>query len=116
MTILIVEDHKGVRRVIRRVLEGLVADIVECDNGAEAAAVYARLQPDVVLMDIAMPGVNGLVATRRIKQADAGARVIVVTDYDHSEFRAAAAEAGACGYVTKTDLSQLKSLIQEAVK
>ena len=116
LTILIVEDHAAVRRLLRRELEALAAEVVECENGAEAASTYARVQPDVVLMDIQMPGMNGLVATKRIKKADAGARVIIVTDYDQIEFRTAAAEAGACGYVTKTDLSQLKGLIQEVVR
>jgi DNA-binding NarL/FixJ family response regulator len=66
-------------------------------------------------MDIQMPGVDGLTATRRIKLAHPDARVIFVTDYDQSEFRAAAEEVGARGYVTKSDLSPLKGLIEKAV-
>jgi len=116
MTILIVEDHAAVRRLLRRQVEELAAEILECDNGADAVAVYARRQPDVVLMDIQMPGMDGLAATRSIKQTHADARVIFVTDYDQHEFRAAAEEVGACGYVTKTDLGPLKSLIERAVQ
>ena len=115
MTILIVEDHKAVRRLIRRELEGLAAEVLECDNGAEAALIYSRHHPDVVLMDIQMPGVDGLAATQRIKQAHPDARVIFVTDYDESEFRLAAVELGASGFVTKSDLSPLKGLIEKAV-
>jgi CheY-like chemotaxis protein len=115
MTILIVEDHNAVRRLIRREVEELAAEVFECDNGASASAAYALHQPDVVLMDIQMPGVDGLTATRRIKLAHPDARVIFVTDYDQSEFRAAADEVGARGYVTKSDLSPLKGLIEKAV-
>ena len=114
MTILIVEDHKAVRRLIRREVEELAAEVFECEKGDMALAAYALHQPDVVLMDIQMPGLDGLTATRRIKQAYPEARVIFVTDYEQSEFRAAADEVGACGYVTKSDLSPLKGLIAQA--
>lgn len=116
MTILIVEDHKAVRRLLRREVEGLATRIFECDNGLDAPAVYAQHRPDVVLMDIQMPGADGLVATREIKLADRGARIIFVTDYDQPEFRMAATEVGACGYVTKADLGQLRNLIAEVLK
>ena len=115
MTILIVEDHKTVRRLIRREVEELAAEIVECDNGASATVAYDQYRPDVVLMDIQMPGMDGLAATRRIRSSHADARVIIVTDYDQHEFRTAAKEAGACGYITKSDLSPLKALIAKAV-
>jgi CheY-like chemotaxis protein len=115
MTILIVEDHKAVRRLIRREIEGLATEVLECDNGAEAALIYSLHRPDVVLMDIQLPGVDGLATTRRIKQAHPDARVIFVTDYDQSEFRSAAAELGVSGYVTKSDLSPLKGLVEQAV-
>ncbi|HVM74947.1 MAG TPA: response regulator [Candidatus Saccharimonadales bacterium] len=115
MTILIVEDHKAVRRLIRREVEELAAEVFECENGDAAFAAYATHRPDVVLMDIQMPGVDGLTATRRIKQMYPDARIIFVTDYEQSEFRAAAEEVGACGYVTKSDLSALKDLIAQAV-
>jgi len=116
MRILIVEDHKAVRRLLRREVEELATEIFECDNGADAATVYARHQPDVVLMDIQMPGVDGLTATRRIKEAYPDARVIFVSDYDQSEFLTAAIKAGGCGYVTKPDLGQLKGLIRSVVE
>ena len=116
ITILIVEDHQGVRRLLRREVQDLATEVFECDNGLDAPALYAQHLPDVVLMDIQMSGADGLAATRRIKQTHADARIIFVTDYDQREFRDAAAEVGACGYLTKTDLSQLKYLIAEAVR
>jgi len=116
MTILIVEDHAAVRRLLRREVEELAAQVFECDNGADALTAYALHQPDVVLMDIQMPGLDGLATTRRIKEAYAHARVIFVSDYDQNEFRKAAVEVGACGYITKADLGPLKGLIEKAVQ
>ncbi|MGB2623145.1 MAG: response regulator [Candidatus Acidiferrum sp.] len=116
MTILIVEDHEAVRKLLRRQVAELAAEVFECDNGADALAVYALRQPDVVLMDIQMPGLDGFATTRRIRNAFADAKVIFVSDCDQNEFRVAAMEVGARGYVTKTDLCQLKELIRKAVQ
>jgi DNA-binding NarL/FixJ family response regulator len=65
----------------------------------------------VVLMDIAMPGLDGISATAGLTSADPGARVVMVTNYDDVELREAAAAAGACGYVLKEDLRPLLSLL-----
>jgi CheY-like chemotaxis protein len=116
MTILIVEDHEAVRKLLRRQVAELASEVFESDNGTDALGVYALRQPDVVLMDIQMPGLDGFEATRRIKNTFADAKVIFVSDCDQNEFRVAAIEAGACGYVTKTDLGQLKELIRKAVQ
>jgi CheY-like chemotaxis protein len=116
MKILIVEDHQAVRKLLHREVADLATEVFECDNGADALAVYALRQPDVVLMDIQMPGMDGFAATRRIKNAFADAKVIFVSDCIENEFRVAAMEVGGCGYVTKTDLGQLRELIRKAVQ
>jgi CheY-like chemotaxis protein len=111
MTVLIVEDNASVRRLIRRAVQQVATQIWECGDGAEALAVYSEQLPNVVLMDIRMPTMDGLTATRQIRKFDPAARVIIVTDCDDEETRAAASEAGASGYVLKQDLTILEALI-----
>jgi DNA-binding NarL/FixJ family response regulator len=115
MTVLIVDDNAGVRRLLRRaVLDSAIA-IWECADGAEALAAYADRQPDIVLMDIRMPRMDGLAATRQIRELHPNARVVMVTDYDDEDLRKAASEAGACGYVAKQNLTEISRLMRAIV-
>ena len=75
-------------------------------NGAEAVALCERLQPDVVLMDLRMPGMGGVDATRRIAAAQTGARVLVLTTFEEDEEVFAAIRAGAAGYLLKASPSE----------
>ena len=111
MKILIVENDPGMRRLVAAVLAPLSPEIIECDDGADALATYRAQSPDVVLMDIAMPGLDGISATAVLTAAHPGARVVMVTNYDDVDLREAAAAAGACGYVLKEDLRPLLSLL-----
>lgn len=101
--ILIVEDQ----RIVREGLIALFEDepdleiIGEAANGAEAQELYTRLRPDVVLMDLQMPVVDGAEATRRIKAAWPAARILVLTTYATDEFIFTALRAGAQGYLLK---------------
>jgi CheY-like chemotaxis protein len=112
MKVLIVDDNTGMRRLLRRAVPDIVSAIFECSDGADALAVYAERQPDVVLMDIRMPRMDGLAAARKIRDFDRAARVVIVTDYDDEDLRAAAREAGACGYALKENLIELPALIR----
>ncbi len=114
MTILIVDDNAGVRRLLRRALFDAAA-VWECSDGAEALATYTNWRPDVVLMDVRMPRMDGLAATRQIRQVYPSARVVIVTDYDDEDMRIAAREAGACGYALKQNLTDLPDLIRSVV-
>ena len=102
------------RRVIRRILSGIAAEIVECEDGDEALATYARTHPDWVLMDIEMAGVDGITTTRRITEAFPASKVIIVTNHSDEPLRAAARAAGACGYVLKENLLDLRRLLEAA--
>jgi CheY-like chemotaxis protein len=114
MTVLIVEDNAGVRRLLRRAIARIATRIWECGDGAEALAVYREHLPDIVLMDVRMRIMDGLTATRQIRRFDPTARVIIVTDCEDEETRAAAREAGASGFAVKQDLTTLEALIASA--
>jgi len=113
--VLIVDDHTLVRDGIRSLLE-LVADIEvvgEAANGRKALEKVEQLLPDVVLMDLAMPIMGGLEATRRIRKRFPGTKVLALTQYDDSDYVIPVIEAGASGFVTKmAAFSELASAIQ----
>jgi CheY-like chemotaxis protein len=111
MKLLIVEDNAGIRRILRRILVDTASTIWECADGSEALAAYEEHHPDVVLMDIRMPGGDGLTATRQIRGYDPLARIIVVTDYQDDDMRAAALDAGALEYVLKQEISGLPEIV-----
>ena len=101
--ILIAEDQRIVREGLIALLEdeSEVTIIGEASGGAEAVELFARLQPDVVLMDLQMPGVDGPEATRRIREQSPDARILVLTTYATDEFIFKALRAGARGYLLK---------------
>ena len=101
--ILIVEDQRIVREGLRAVLEDEeeIAIVGEAANGQEAIDLFARLQPDVVLMDLQMPVIDGPEATRRIRELAPDARILVLTTYATDEFIFKALRAGAQGYLLK---------------
>ena len=102
--VLLAEDHVLVREGIRQFLEdaGDVEVVGEAGDGAEAVLLARKLAPDLVVMDINMPGVTGVEATRRIKEHLPGIKVLVLTAYDDDPYIRALFSAGADGYVLKT--------------
>jgi CheY-like chemotaxis protein len=115
MTILIVEDNDSMRQMIKKLLGDLTEAFEECVDGAQALATYRRYLPDWVLMDIKMKEIDGLNATTQIKSAFPNARIVIVTGYDDIRLREAALIAGACAYVHKENLLELRQiLIQKA--
>lgn len=103
LRLLIVDDHPVVRDGLRAMLatQPDFAVVGEAGTGAEALAAAARLRPDVVLMDLEMPGLDGVEAIRRLRQADASVQVVVLTAFDTDERIVAAVQAGAQGYLLK---------------
>lgn len=109
--ILLVEDNAAMRALIRNLLEEVAADVHECEDGERAVALYRRVHPDWVLMDIAMSGMDGMRTARRLKSLDPDARVVIVTDHGDRRHRERATAAGACAFVPKDGLLDLPSLI-----
>ncbi|CAL9289142.1 response regulator [Streptomyces griseoincarnatus] len=101
--VLLVDDHQVVRRGLRTFLE--VQDDIEvvgeAADGAEGVALAGELQPDVILMDVKMPGTDGVEALRRLRDLDHRARVLVVTSFTEQRTVIPALRAGAAGYVYK---------------
>jgi len=99
--ILLVDDHELVRRGLRRVLESEedMEVVGECANGEEALLQVETLSPDMVLMDIKMPGMSGVEATRRLKEKEPACKIIMLTLYD--DYMAESIEAGADNYILK---------------
>lgn len=111
MTILIVEDSESMRQLIKKLVGDLTEAFSECSDGAQALGAYRDNQPDWVLMDIQMKDMDGLAATREIKGAFPQARIVIVTGYDDARLRKAAQNAGACAYVHKENLLDLRRIL-----
>jgi DNA-binding NarL/FixJ family response regulator len=103
--VLVADDQSMVRAGFRMLLarEEDIEVVAEASNGLEAIAKAARFHPSVVLMDIRMPELDGLEATRRILAADDGARILMLTTFDHDDYIYEALRAGASGFVLKDD-------------
>ena len=102
MRLLLVDDHQILRDGLRRSFESAGEEVVgEADNGAVAVDLAADLDPDVIVMDLTMPVLDGIEATRRIVDAHPDQRVVVLTMHDDVERTRAALEAGAVGYLAK---------------
>jgi NarL family two-component system response regulator LiaR len=101
--VLVVDDHAILRDGIRSILESQDDIIVigEASDGVEALEYVKRLMPDIVLMDISMPKINGLEATRLIKERFPSVKVLILTQHDNREYITPALQAGAAGYVLK---------------
>ncbi len=103
ITVLLVDDHTVVREGLRTMLSGEAdIDVVgEASTGEEALQMVAELEPNVVLMDIRMPGMSGTEAARKVKSLRPTTAVIMVTMYDSEMYVIEAIRAGAAGYLTK---------------
>jgi DNA-binding NarL/FixJ family response regulator len=103
VTVLLVDDHAVVREGYRRLLErrGDIAVIGEAADATVAHQLFTKLAPQVVVMDIALPGVSGIEAMRRMLALQPGTRVLIFSMYEDAIFAHRALQAGACGYVTK---------------
>ena len=115
MRVLLAEDHKIVRQGTRLYLESMGVEVVgEATNGREAIELARELHPDVVIMDIHLPELTGIEATRRIRHECEDVRVLVLTAYDEPAYVRALLDAGADGFILKTaELSELYRALNE---
>jgi DNA-binding NarL/FixJ family response regulator len=113
--IVLVDDHAVIRQALRMLLESqpeleVIADV---ENGREAVAAVETLKPDVVLMDVVMPGLNGLEATRQIRRFSPGTRVVMLSGFVDEDQLLDSIRSGASGYIIKkSDVSELVLAIQ----
>jgi two-component system response regulator NreC len=119
ISVLLVDDHAILRAGLRALLETYpdIEVVGEAGDGEEAICQVRKLRPDVVLMDVAMPGMNGLAATRHILTENPHARVLILTQYGNKEYVLPLLQAGASGYVLKqaadTDLITAIRAVQQ---
>jgi DNA-binding NarL/FixJ family response regulator len=101
--IVLADDHVILRQGTRQLLEHeMDMQVVgEANDGAEAVELVTRLKPDVVILDVAMPGMNGIEATKKIKEILPGTKILVLTGYDYDEYIFSLLEMGAAGYLLK---------------
>jgi len=114
-TVLLVDDHAVVREGCRRLIEDTrdLRVVGEAASGEEAYRLFTELRPDVVVMDLSMPGIGGVEAIRRLVARDAGVRVLVLSMHEDAIFSSRALKAGARGYVTK---SSAPGVLVEAIR
>ena len=117
MRVLLADDHQILRDGIRRGLESAGEQVVgEADNGEHALELVRETSPDIVLMDLSMPVLDGVSATRRITDEFPDVRVVVLTMHDDPQRTRAALEAGAVGYMTKgTSFADVLDTLRRAV-
>jgi two-component system response regulator NreC len=117
--VLVVDDHTLIRQGIVGLLESQsdIEVVGQAGNGREALPSLQATAPDVVLMDIAMPGINGLTATREIKERRPAVRVLILTIHDREDYLFQALRAGASGYVLKgADVQDLLAAVRCAYR
>jgi len=118
MKVLIVDDHAIVRSGLKRLLATLAdIQVVEAANGRDALVLYRDEQPDLVLLDINLPGIGGLELLRRFLQIDKAARVLMFSMHAEAVYVGRALQAGALGYVSKNAApDEVLSAVQKVAK
>jgi DNA-binding NarL/FixJ family response regulator len=118
-TVLIVDDHRMMREALVMILEreNDITVVGQASDGREGAEKAAKLKPDVVTLDVAMPNLNGLDAARHIRRNSAATRILIITSYDDDLYIQHALESGVDGYITKHSAAEtLAKAVRELAK
>ncbi len=116
--ILIAEDFEENRIALKLILQHTGFDVIEAEDGGQAIEAVRREKPDLVLMDVTLPVINGLRATREIRGDEEFARlpIIIISAHDNEEIRRQATEAGGTAYISKpVEVEELKKLIEDCL-
>lgn len=119
VTVLLVDDHPVVRNGYRRLLESTpdIQVVAEAEDGETACDRYAEYTPDVVILDLNMPGIGGLETIRRIKAGDPAARILMFTMHDSETLIMRSLAAGATGYLSKhSGVGQMARAVREVAR
>jgi len=113
---MIVDDYSKMRFILKKMLESVFKDqlsnIYECSNGEEAVKMYNENRPDWILMDLKMEIMDGLAATREILKINSGAKIIILTQFDDTEYFEAAKKLGVKAFVLKENILDVPALIK----
>jgi CheY-like chemotaxis protein len=111
MKILIADDNAKTRNYIKKILGNSDHEFIEVNNGKDAVSAFIDHKPEVVLMDIKMEEMDGIEASRMIRQHFQDTKLIIITDYYDKQFREEAKAVGAANYLIKDNLLDLRKLI-----
>lgn len=112
MKIMIVDDSSSVRALLRLILAPMQCELVECADGKEAIAQYSRTKPDIVLMDIEMPVMDGIAAAEQVLEKDPGASVIMMSQYSDAVITERSLRTGARRFISKDMLYHLPEIFR----
>jgi YesN/AraC family two-component response regulator len=117
-TIMIVDDEAHIRKFVTLILRSLgITNIVEASNGEEAIATYQRINPDMVLLDVNMPQIDGIETLKRLRELDENAVVVMLTSLANRHTVEQAAELGASNYIRKdTPKDEISKALKETIE
>lgn len=114
LKLLIVDDQKGIRRLLTEVFLEYGYEIESCANGIKALELIPEFQPDLIIMDVKMPGMNGIDVLRKIRETDKELKVIMMTAYGDQHYVNQAEALGVARFIIKPfDLNELKKQVGE---
>lgn len=117
LKLLIVDDQKGIRRLLTEVFSEYGYEIESCGNGTKALELIPVFKPDLVIMDVKMPGMNGIDVLKKVREKDKDIRVIMMTAYGDQHYIDQADNLGVARFIIKPfDLNELKVQVGEILK